>query len=126
MRPMNRNNVDELLFSPSALALGNFHWILLRSVEAMEKERFVQSETASGFRSASGFTEFGEEVALDEIHWWVFTKESNRSELRERTKVTLQAAQVIQRAAAKLRNNSPESYEELLLSLKKFANANSS
>lgn len=126
MRPMRRSNIDEFLFSPSVLALGTFHWILLRSTEAMDKERFVQTEAVGGFRSGSGFTEFGEEVALDEIHWWVFTKESNRNELRERTKVTLKAAQALQRAAAKLRNNSPESYEELLLSLREFANAHSS
>lgn len=50
----------------------------------------------------------------------------NRSELGDRTEVTLQAAQVLQRAAAKLRNNSPESYEELLLSLRKFADTHSS
>jgi Putative DNA-binding domain len=126
MCPMRRSKVDELLVSPSVLALGKFHWILLRSAEAMDKERFVQTETAGGFRSGSVFTGFGEEVALDEIHWWVFTKESSRNELRERTKVTLQAAQVLQRAAAKLRNNSPGSYEDLLLSLKEFANAHSS
>src|SRR5208282_5767968 len=123
MRPTRRNNVDDLLFSPSVLALGHFHWILLRSAEAIDKGRFVQTETGSG---GSGFTEVEQEVALDEIHWWVFTKESNRSELGDRTEVTLQAAQVLQRAAAKLRNNSPESYEELLLSLRKFADTHSS
>jgi hypothetical protein len=121
-----RTAVDELLFSPAALALGQIHWTILRSVEIMDKHPFAEEQIEGGFRVTSGFTDFGEEVGLDEIHWWVFRKEQNRGDLLEKTKEVLPAAMSLEKDSAKLRKRSPSSYEELLANLRGFCDAHSS
>jgi hypothetical protein len=109
-----RTKDDEVLFSPAVLALGRIHWLLLRSAEIMDKNRFAERRSESGFRVVSGFTEFGEEVGLDEIQWWVFQKELNRHELHGKTT----GAHALQRDSANLRKKDPESYKELLTTLR--------
>jgi Putative DNA-binding domain len=126
MRGNRRAKIDEILFSPAVLALGRIHWMLLRSAEIMDKDRFVDSQGDSGLRVTHGFTDFGNEVALDEIHWWVFTQEQNRRELQDRTNTALHSADRLYEDAKKLRENKPESYEKLIVSLKDFADARSS
>lgn len=113
-----RDETDEVLFSTVVLTLGRVHWTILRATEIMDRNRFACAQLESGFRVTTGFTEFGEEVGLDEIQWWVFQKELNRSELREKTKAVLAGAQALERDSAKLRRNNPESYKELLVSLR--------
>jgi len=121
-----RTSEDELLFSPSALALGRIHWMILQSVVIMDKNRFAEKRMEGGFRVMGGFTEFGEEVGLDEIQWWVFQKERNRHELLEKTKEALLGATNLEKNSAKLRKKNPESYNGLLTSLRDFCDAHSS
>jgi hypothetical protein len=123
---LRRTRVDEVLFSPAALGLGRIHWMILRSVEAMDKNRFAEKRIEDGLRVTSGFAEFGEKVGLDEIHWWVFQKEQNRHELLETTKAVLPGAMSLEKNSAKLRKRNPESYKELLTSLRNFCDAHSS
>src|ERR1700692_4870537 len=126
MHGSHREKVDELLFSPAVLSLGRIHWMLLRSAEIMDKDRFVVTQGDYGFRVTHGFTDFGNEVALDEIHWWVFTREATRSELQDQTNTALQSVGRLYEGAKKLRGNKPESYEKLIVSLRDFVDACSS
>jgi hypothetical protein len=66
-------------------------------------------------------TEFGEEVGSDEIHWWVFKKETDVEELLAKTERTLESVQTLKNASSKLKSKEPESYRELLVTLKDFA-----
>jgi hypothetical protein len=60
-------------------------------------------------------------VGLDEISWWIVENETNLDELSAITDEALNAAQVSKTDAAKLNNREPESYEVLLVDLRKFA-----
>jgi len=121
-----RTRIDELLFSPAALTLGRIHWMILRSVEIMDKNRFSEQRMEDGSRVTGGFTEFGEEVGLDEIHWWVFRKEQNRRDLLEKTKAVLPSATSLEKDSGKLWKKNPESYKDLLTSLRDFCDTHSS
>ena len=57
-------------------------------------------------------TPFGEEVGLDEIHWWVFRKESDLEELDMKTKETLALMQKLKEDSQAIKNKSlPKSYQ---------------
>jgi hypothetical protein len=52
---------------------------------------------------------------------WVFEQETDVDELLAKTERTLESVQALKQAASKLKNNEPESYLVLLLTLKDFA-----
>ena len=106
---------DEAIFCPVTLKLGEIHYLILWAERLMDSRRFVNPN------SSLKFTEFGEEVEVDEIHWWVFKKDPNPEELRRRTERALEAAQVLKDKSAKLKDVRLDSYEELLSILKEFA-----
>lgn len=58
---------------------------------------------------------------MDEIHWWVFKKERDLHELREKTEEILNSADLLKKGAVKLKNKHPRSYGDLLTMLKNFA-----
>jgi hypothetical protein len=67
-------------------------------------------------------TEFGEEVGKDEINWWITKKEHSPEEMRARTAVALDSAERLKTSADLLRKKgAPDSYEELLSRLHRFA-----
>jgi hypothetical protein len=66
-------------------------------------------------------TDFGKEVGRDEINWWVFKKEANLNELRQQTERALDAAQTLKKTTDALKDNRPETYEDLLAILRRFA-----
>lgn len=105
--------VQEALFSETTLKLGEIHWTLLMSASVMDSRRWQEPNHKT--------TSFGEEVGLDEIHWWVFEKEPDVDELLVRTERTLEAAQALKQSASKLKDHEPKSYGDLLLTLKDFA-----
>ena len=115
----DKDKVHEVLFSDTTLKLGEIHWTLLKSAEVMDSKRWKVNKGPIG--STQELTEFGKEVGMDEIHWWIFEKETEVDELLARSKSALESAQVLKNAAAKLKNHEPDSYEELLLTLRKFA-----
>jgi len=105
--------VQEALFSETTLKLGEIHWTLLMSASVMDSRRWQEPNYKT--------TSFGQEVGLDEIHWWVFEKEPDVDELLVRTERTLEGAQALKQSASKVKNHEPQSYGDLLLTLKDFA-----
>ncbi len=112
--------MHEDLFCDTTLQLGQIHWYLLRAANALMERSNITTKTAGGFRIGN-LTEFGREVANDEIHWWVFKKEQNLSELKDRTEQARAAAQQLKEDSLKLLKEVPESYAELIAILKTFA-----
>jgi Schlafen, AlbA_2 len=115
-----KDNVHDALYSPATLMLGEIHLRLLRSANQMDALRWAVVKKSGRF-SSRDLTDFGQEIGMDEIHWWVFKKEKRVIELREKTEEILNSADLLKEGALKLRNKSPQSYEHLLTMLKDFA-----
>jgi len=113
------NSVHDLLFSDATLKLGEIHWTVLKAARTMDRERWDEVELDFGCTYED--TEFGKEVGMDEIHWWIFEKEPDVDELLVKSELALKAAQVLKASSVALKATAPESYQRLLLSLKKFA-----
>jgi len=66
------------LFSGSSFEIGKIHWYIQKADTEMKKRQYVKQEK-SGFKDVMEevLTPFGEEVGVDEIHWWVFKKDKN-------------------------------------------------
>jgi hypothetical protein len=111
--------VHDVLFSDATIKLGEIHWALLKSASAMDSKRWRQIRGTIGSRNED--TDFGKEVGRDEIHWWIFKKEGDVDELLARTERTLESAQTLKNASAKLKTKEPKSYRDLLLTLKDLA-----
>ena len=90
-----------MLFSDTTLTPGAIHWTLLKSVEVMDKQRWKQKKGPVFVTEET--TEFGKEVGLDEIHWWIFEKETDIDELLLRTQRTLKSVQALKEAAVRLK-----------------------
>jgi hypothetical protein len=88
--------------------------------ETVEK----QSESPIAFKS-SRITPFGKEVGRDEIDWWINRKEDDIDCFCQRSKSALDAAQTLKEAVVKLKKAEPDSYEELLTTLRKVAETHS-
>ncbi len=113
------DKVHEVLFSDATIKLGEIHWTLLKSASVMDSKRWKSTKAIIG--SVLEDTEFGKEVGGDEIHWWIFEKETDVDELLAKTERALKAAQALKEASAKLKVREPESYRGLLVTLKDFA-----
>ena len=100
-----KDEVHDTLFSEATLKLGEIHWTLLKSADVMDSQRWQ--------RSTHETTAFGKKVGLDEIHWWVFEKDTDVDELLAKTERTLESAQALKNAASKSKNTEPESYRDL-------------
>jgi hypothetical protein len=110
----------DALFSPATLMLGKIHWALLRADNLMDTRRYTVAKRQGGM-AATEWTELGKEIGTDEIHWWVFKKETDIGSLKARTELALQPAQMLKIASEKLGNINPESYTQLLATLSEFA-----
>jgi hypothetical protein len=113
------DKVHEVLLSDAAMKLGEIHWTLLKSASVMDNKRWKSIKAIIG--STLEDTEFGKEVGGDEIHWWIFEKETDVDQLLAHTEQALKSTQALKEASAKLKGREPESYRELLLTLKDFA-----
>ena len=109
------------LSSPATLKLGEFHWNILRSSKLMDAQRWQDKKEEGKLFSRHELTDFGREVGLDEIHWWIFKKEKNVAELGERAEAVLKSAERLKDAAESLDKRAPKNYEELIRNLKEFA-----
>ncbi len=86
----------------------------------MDSKRW-QERRREGTRFQSvELTEFGREIGLDEIHWWIFKKERNVAELGAQAEVALKSAGRLKDNADKLQRKTPKSYEELIADLRVF------
>jgi hypothetical protein len=115
-----KDNVYDVLYSPATLMLGEIHLRLLRSANQMDALRWIKVKTTGRFSSLD-LTDFGQEIGMDEIHWWVFKKEKDIHELREKTEEILNSVDLLREGAVKLINKRPRSYGGLLTMLKDFA-----
>lgn len=96
------------LFQQPILKVGELHQQILRSVESVENQKRKDKE-------------FVIEIGRDEIHWWVFYKETNPKELKIRTKEALVGLQKIKEDSVKLRDSlQPKHYSELIEGIKNF------
>ena len=117
------DKVHDALFSDTTVKLGEIHWMLLKSSSVMAAKRWTTTKGPIGHIQES--TDFGKEVGIDEIHWWVFERETDVDELSAQTQVTLDSVQVLKDAATQLKSNEPKSYRQLLQNLKEFAEQHS-
>jgi hypothetical protein len=113
------DHVHEALFSDASLMLGEVHGAILKSAHIMDKERWI--EVKSGLGSTYEWTEFGNRVGQDEIHWWIFENENDVDQLLAITNEALESAQILKTESGKLKDKEPASYEALLVSLREFA-----
>ncbi len=112
----------ERLYSPAVLQLGEFHWHLLKASNDHERRAFIFVPTHGNF-GRSEPTELGREMGKDEINWWLTKKETDIEGFRSRTKKVLDAAQKLQKAVGGMKaKEPPTSYDDLLLTLRGFAN----
>ena len=128
MRAMGPDERHGAVFNPATLQLGEIHWYVLKAANLMNSETKLTRRANPDGNDAKGFTivryeqtDFGKEVGRDEINWWVFKKEEQVEELGARSDNALSAAQSLKEAATKLKDNRPESYPELIASLRQFA-----
>jgi hypothetical protein len=115
----DEDSVRQLLLSDTTLKLAEIHRTLLTSQQAMHDQSWTA--TTAPISHLTALTQFGREVGGDEIHWWIFQKEPDVDQLAARTKSTLDSVQVLKNAASTLKDREPKSYEDLLRSLKEFA-----
>jgi len=114
--------LHEALFSGSSLEIGKIHWCIQKADTEMESRSYIRQEK-EGFKDIMNdvVTPFGEEVGVDEIHWWVFKKETKMKELLDRTNNVLVSAQKLKEDSVSLKNMvAPESYEGIVGRIKEF------
>ena len=111
---MDYSSLHQPLFIEPAKMLGKIHEMLLKSSAGL------WSLTSHRVGLTTELTEFGKEVGVDEIHWWVFIKEQDPEELFRRTKDTLVAIQTLKSEANKLINKETNSYGDLISILVNF------
>lgn len=90
----------DLLMLDSALKLGKINFLIQRSsAEIYSKSWIKKRKLLHGKLEVNDdkLTDFGSEINFDEIHWWIFRKETNIEELLERTKKALNSTLKIKR-----------------------------
>lgn len=115
----DKDKVHDLLLSDTTEMLAQIHRTLLRSQQAMHDQSWTA--TSGPISHLTALTQFGREVGGDEIHWWIFQREPDVDHLAAITKSTLDSVQVLKNAASALKDREPKTYEDLLTSLKEFA-----
>jgi len=112
------------LFSGYSLKLGKTFWYILKAANEMDRRRY--RTLADGAFEQTVTTDFGKEVGSDEMHWWIFKKEDKIDELQKRTKQALPFVQKLKENSKKLITNPPSKYDELVSTLKEFAESHGS
>ena len=106
----------EELFSDSSSEVGKIHWYIQKADTEMRSRCHVKGG------GALELTDFGREVGFDEIHWWVFKRETEVEELLNRTENTLSSVQRLKEDSFKFKETYyPESYSDLISKIKEFA-----
>ncbi|MDE1845405.1 MAG: putative DNA binding domain-containing protein [Thaumarchaeota archaeon] len=96
------------LFEGASQKVGELHYLILKSQEIVENLKRNDKS-------------FEGEIGRDEIHWWIFYKEKDLKELKNRTGEVLEAFQRVKEDSVKLRQSlQPRSYSELIDGMKKF------
>jgi len=120
----------EKLHTGSSLILGKIHWHILKAHNMMSKLCEKEIIITKDKRSIHDFfipvrellTDFGNEVVGKEIHWWVYQRETDIEDLRQKTESVLEHLERLKKDAYDLRNSFDVStYEHLIEQIKKFA-----
>ena len=100
--PYLHANAHAGLYTPETLRLGDVLGHLLRSTQLMEARTLRVVKDGAFTRTER--TAFGEEVGHDEIHWWVFEKESDLAALRLESIKARDSLDRLERAAIRLKS----------------------
>ncbi len=108
----------EELFSGSSLELGKIHWYIQKADTEMNRRSWIKGKKIFG---QDELTDFGKEVGSDEIHWWIFSKETEIEELHKKTENTLNSVQKLKDDSLKLKEKYYfEPYPDLVKRIKEF------
>lgn len=96
------------LFSHPMTVLGELHYRILKSVKITEDKKEKDNE-------------FAREIGRDEIHWWIFYKETDRGELKLKTEEVLESSQKLKEDSIRIRDSlRPKLYSKLIEDVKNF------
>lgn len=105
----------EELFTGASWEIGKIHWYIQKADTEMRNKCYVKGG------DALELTDFGKDVMPDEIHWWVFKKETEVEELLKNTENTLNSAQKLKEDSFGLKEEYHlESYPALIRRIKEF------
>lgn len=108
----------EELFSGSSLEIGKIHWYIQKADTEMGRRCWIKGEK---FLEQDKPTDFGKEVGFDEIHWWIFKKETDIEELYKKTENTLNSVQKLKEDSFILKEKYYfEPYPDLVKRIKEF------
>jgi len=107
-----------MLFSGASLELGKIHWYIQKADTEMENKCWIKGKD---FLKQNKLTKFGNEVGFDEIHWWVFKKETNVEKLLKKSEEALKSVQKLKEDSFELKEQpSLKSYSDLIRKIKEF------
>ncbi len=115
------DNGDAPVFCPASLKLGEIHWYILSAANLMDAKTSLKRKVSGTTVVQYERTDFGREVGRDEINWWVFKKATSIDDLRGQSQRALAASESLKSASGALKKNRPQSYAELLNTLRRFA-----
>jgi hypothetical protein len=118
---------EQYLFSNPILTLGRIQWYIHRADQDFDLLIYEPTTGKYGLQELKRkLTEFGNDFEEDEIHWWIFRRESQLDELLERTTIALEFAIRLKRATEQLRDRHDEydGYDEFLVKLRTFVEDN--
>ena len=108
------SNIEKMLQEHSNLfeypisKIGELHYKILKSKKIVDDQRKKDID-------------FDKEIGLDEIHWWVFYKETDLKELKNNTNRVLESSQKIKDKSVELKRSSrSKKYPELINQIKNF------
>ena len=108
------------LFNGTRLEMGKILWYLQKAKTVMDSKMWVKNDLS--VVHTLDLTDFGREMNPDEIHWWIFKRETDIEELREKTDEVLSCVQNLKTHSLELKKRCfPESYHDLIQELKHFA-----
>jgi Putative DNA-binding domain len=114
----NRN-----FFSRPMQMLGEIHWHLLRATHFEKEQQSVKGGSLVDILEEMAHS--GREFIGDEIHWWVFNKETDLEKLEEEVRRALDAAHVLKKDSEALGSKEPGTLSDLHELLKRFADDHS-
>ncbi len=118
-----RTDENQNSFSRPMLMLGEIHWHLLRANYSKEEHELVKGGSLVDILEEMANS--GREFIGDEIHWWVFDKETDLERLREKVGRALEAAHVLKKDSEALGYKEPSTLSDLHKLLKRFADDHS-
>ncbi|MFC2000056.1 ATP-binding protein [Chloroflexota bacterium] len=112
------DHIHKQLYREYPMKLGQVLWYMLRADQELDRRCHTDKKDSCGVRELSPY---GNEVGSDPIHWWVFKKETDLVELRERTDDALLHVQKLRNASRNLRASQARTYQELVSTLSELA-----